>query len=207
MTVHRRTGLLKRPVEQRFASLFLVASEDTYACSQYFEALQDSGILDARRVCVTVIPAREGKSSPKWVMELHKETEVRLKPMDERWLSLDRDRWTVDELADVAREAMQKGWFMAVSNPCFEAWLLLHLSDEPLPDTARGCEIAMRSRLGSYNKTNLPTGPWTLSAVQDAVTRARGRDTSPNHRWPQEPGTHLYRLVERLLPQTEARAG
>lgn len=205
MSIHRRAGLLQRPVEQRNAWLCLVASEDTYVCKQYFEALQANGVVDARRVHVVVFPTLDTKSSPRAVLDLLLEIKVNLKPMDQQWLSLDRDRWPEKQLADVCREVRQKGWFMAVSNPCFEAWLLLHLNDDPIPTSGRGCEVALRSALGgSYNKANLRPEPWTPSAVRTACARARARDLTPDHRWPQTPGSHLYRLVERLLPQTPA---
>lgn len=201
MTRIRRTGLLDRSVQRRDARLYLVATEDTYAGEQYFAALQQNGVVDARRVKVHVIttPEGSGRSSPRAVLARLRDFEAGLLPMDERWLSLDRDRWPERLLGEVCREALQAGWFMAVSHPCFEAWLLLHLCDE-VPDQARGCEEALRTLLGSYSKTNLPCKPWTLPTVREAIERARARDTAPADRWPRQPGSHLYRLVERLLP-------
>ena len=93
---------------------------------------------------------------------------------------------------------------VAVSNPCFEAWLLLHHTDATLPDTAAACEVELRTLLGGYNKTQLRPEMFTFEAVSDACGRARSLDLTPQDRWPQQPGSHVYRLVEPLLRSAPA---
>ena len=49
---------------------------------------------------------------------------------DELWLVIDKDRWTEAMLSRVATECAQDEYMhMALSNPCIELWLLLHLVD------------------------------------------------------------------------------
>lgn len=201
MTVYRRTGLVQREVAHRDASLVLIATEDRYAGAQYFDALKANGVIDAQRVCVFVVPTEDCRSNPRAVLDRLGGLRINgeLKAMDQRWLSIDRDRWPEKLLAEVCRECVQRGWFVAVSNPCFEAWLLLHHTSAPLPKTATDCEAELRALLGAYNKTSLRPEIYTIREVSDACARALALDPVPSDRWPQQPGSHLYRLVAPLL--------
>ncbi len=201
----RRTGLLDRKTQHRDARLFLVASEDRYAVQQYFDAAEANGFVDARRVRVVVLPTGpKGRSDPRSVRDRLAELEQALdflSPLDERWLCLDVDHWATGthtpNLARVCKEALEAGYQLAISNPAFEQWLLLHLVDEPRP-TQSECEVQLRELLGAYNKRRLAVHPWTISRIEDAIERARTLDTDPSQRWPQEPGSTMYRLVERI---------
>lgn len=52
---------------------------------------------------------------------------------DELWLVIDKDRWTDAMLSHVAKECAQDDYLhVAMSNPCFELWLLLHLVNATL---------------------------------------------------------------------------
>ncbi len=56
----------------------------------------------------------------------------RLKSEDQVWLVMDVDRWTHSHLKDIAELCQQQKntfWKTAISNPCFEIWLLLHYID------------------------------------------------------------------------------
>lgn len=204
----RRAGLLPAAKERfRDIGVFLVASEDTYAVEQYFEALKDNAVFDTRRVVVRVLSTGDsGRSDPASVRQRLTEIERALDEkldVDERWLCLDVDHWSTGRhapnLARACKEAMEAGYGLAISNPAFEVWLLLHFSDEPRT-TQSECEAAIRTAVGSYDKTRLQAHLYTRATVGLAVTRARALDTNPTQRWPQEPGSHVYRLVERLPP-------
>ena len=57
-------------------------------------------------------------------------SQYELEADDELWLVVDKDRWTEAMLSRVATECSQEiAMHMALSNPCFELWLLLHLED------------------------------------------------------------------------------
>lgn len=205
--VFQRTGLrLDRRDRFRDLRLYLVASEDTYAVKQYFDALKANEVIDERKVEVRVLPSGTTgvlvQSNPASVL-------ARLvgfaiddpQPFDERWLCLDLDHWGTGRhapnLARACKEALEAGCQLAISNPAFEVWLLLHFSDEPKATQAE-CEAAIRAVVGSYNKTRLQAERYTREAVDLAIARSRALDTDPTQRWPQQPGSHVYRLVERL---------
>jgi len=204
----RRAGLL--PVDQdrfRDMGVFLVASEDTYAVAQYFEALKDNRVFDTRRVVIRVLDTGDsGRSDPASVRlrltELERSLNEKL-DVDQRWLCLDVDHWSTGRhtpnLARACKEAREAGYGLAISNPAFEVWLLLHFADEPKATQAE-CEAAIRAAAGSYDKTRLQAALYTRKAVALAIARARALDTDLTQRWPQQPGSHVYRLVESLPP-------
>lgn len=201
-----RKSLINRTVQQRDAHLVLVASEDTYAVQQYFAALEANEVIDARKVKVFVLPTAgdSGRSDPASVQQRLVEAERGLdeiRPMDERWLCLDVDHWAegrhAPNLARVCKDALDAGYRLALSNPAFEVWLLLHFCEEPQA-TQAACEAAIRVAVGSYNKTRLQSELYTREEVDSAIARARALDVDPVQRWPQQPGSHVYRLVEHL---------
>ncbi|MEX1368136.1 MAG: RloB family protein [Nannocystaceae bacterium] len=202
----RRMGLLDRRLQRRDARLVFVACEDTFAVRQYFEALEHNAVVDARRVSVHVIPtdAAAGQSDPRSVKarldRLTRDLDL-LRPMDERWLCLDVDHWATGRhapnLARACKEALEAGYQLAISNPAFEVWLLLHFVEQPRSTQAE-CEAAIRDAVGSYAKNSLQPQRYTAERVAQAIERARALDVDHTQRWPQQPGSQVYRLVERL---------
>lgn len=200
--------------EQRDDRMFVVAAEDTYAPEQYFK------FLPFRRVKVIVLPTPEGSgmSSPRHVVERLKETflaarqKKQVQRDDEFWVCIDTDhhigdshlKGTVQALDDAA----QSGFEIAVSNPCFELWLLLHhedVTDATAFPNADAVDQALKRRPGGYNKTAIREDMFPLSLVPDAIRRARALESNPDDpkgHWPETVGTRVYRLLERILPPT-----
>jgi hypothetical protein len=192
----KRTKLLDRKHDRRSAKLFVIATEDEYAPKQYFE------IFGNRKVQVKVLETVDGQSAPQYVLDrLDKFIETYgLNDEDELWLLLDVDRWvTPTQLIDVCPKAKQKGYQLAISNPCFEVWLHLHLADlNPKDKTCKHFEARLREILGSYNKCNLDIALYKPK-IQDAIDRARNLDLKPTEYWPSTFGSHVYKLVESIL--------
>jgi hypothetical protein len=139
----------------------------------------------------------DGLSAPNHVLKRLDDftDEFELGDEDELWLVVDTDRFS---LQLVTQQATQKNYLLAVSNPCFEVWLLLHASDFPADlTTCQEFKREIRRVLGSYNHTNLQVEDFH-SGVQDAIRRATCRNPDPAERWPPTVGTHVYRLVESL---------
>lgn len=131
---------------------------------------------------------------------------------DELWLVIDRDTWTARELTDVTSQCHQKLYFIAMSNPCFELWLLLHitsLDDYSESDKKnlihnrsphskkRPLERELTRLLGSYNKSNIDTSKF-LPSIASAVARAKQLDVVPVVQWPAPLSTRVYLLIESL---------
>lgn len=200
-----RTRLLPRSVAHRDAWLCVVVTEGENTEPQYFEGLQGRGILPLHRFKIEVVPPSPSQhdSAPNHVCQradqavLGKGLKLGL---DQVWLVLDVDRWGDAKLDAARKHARERGYGLAVSNPCFEAWLLLHHTDD-IEEARRSsdCEQRLRELLGRYSKSALNLDDFPADRIRQAVARARTRDRDPSG-WPQTPGSHVYRLLDPLLP-------
>jgi hypothetical protein len=191
----------KRTKGYRDARLIVIATEGEDTEQIYF-----NGVKAAFRkpsVQVEVLERTTGGNSP-----IHVQRELdgfkkayHLVAGDELWMVVDRDRWPEQHLSKVAQQCSQKGYFLAVSVPCFETWLLLHIADVRQEDmVGLNCEqigSKIRELLGSYNKSN-PDLAAFIPNVNKAIERARRLDSNPADRWPQYPGSRVYLLAEKI---------
>jgi hypothetical protein len=58
-------------------------------------------------------------------------------------------------------------------------------------------EKELRHLLGSYNKANIDIGKFNF-CIKDAVKRAKKIDQQHGRRWPENPGTHVFQVVEAI---------
>ncbi len=199
------TSRKKRPLDRRIeyerdTSLVVIATEGEKTEKQYFE----SKLFQSKRVQVQVLETKEGKSAPAHVMERLREfaREYELNEGDQLWLVVDRDRWPEKQLVEVCQQAenMRKGRTLrlGISNPCFELWLFLHHANWIESSvTSKDIQSALSEILGGYNKSRLNPKDYE-GRVEEAVQRAEGLDKQPDGRWPDNPGTHVYRLVRAI---------
>jgi hypothetical protein len=192
----------------RDASLVVIACEGAETEPDYFNGLK--GQLHSPRLHVEVLGREDpGHSSPEHVLRMLAafDERYRIRPGDALWLVADRDRqsWSDEMLSDVATACRQRRYLLAISNPCFELWLLLHFEDVPSQPEPRRLELhqnqdGLLKRLIAARRRPY-TSDFEMCApyVPDAIRRARALETNPEDRWPQGLGTHVYRLVEDLL--------
>jgi hypothetical protein len=184
--------------------MFVIATEDTYAPLQYFQAFKLS------RIKIHVVPTVDGCSSASAVLSRLKAEQEKAKRCgdiqegDQFWMVCDTDHYSegshVRAFSAALKEARDAGFQVAVTNPCFELWLLLHVADAPPPpaDAAAILEL-LNAALGQYNKTNIPATRF-LDGLGDALKRARMLDIGATG-WPQSIGTQMHLLIEELLPR------
>lgn len=192
----------------RDATLFVIASEGAVTEQDYFKGLKVR--WHSSRIHVEVVTRDDPTlSSPRHVLSSLDAfaREFRLRDEDQLWLVMDRDSqsWKPPLMAEIAREC-KKGYFLAVSNPCFEIWLLLHFEDVPAQGNARKQELArnanglLKSQVAHHCSPGCPYVNNFIPHVEKALTRAETLDTSPRARWPAQLGTRVYRLVRQLVP-------
>jgi hypothetical protein len=183
--------------------LFVIATEDTHGPDQYFRLFRNP------RIKVRVLPTEGGFSAPQHVLQRLDGFVKEFQTMedDEFWLMLDTDHWVepnhIANFKQVCTAAIQKGFQLAHSNPCFEIWLLLHHTDlSPGEQFARCEDVIQRLKelLGEYSKGSVDCARFSLEAARDAVNRAESLDESPGNRWPRKTGSHVYQVVKKLLP-------
>lgn len=202
----------------RDARLIVIASEGKDTERIYFKALAKE--YTNPRVHVHILKRSEDEknnSSPEHVLEQLNEykCQYELEADDELWLVTDKDHWTEAMLSRVATECMQDvSMHMALSNPCFELWLLLHLVDVSslTPEEQRlwmenrrkskssnpYLKVLLRQKMGSYHESAYDVLT-LIEHVEVAIERARLLDKNPADRWPQTLGTRVYLLAESVM--------
>lgn len=213
-------GRIRRPflrVEEELSpKLFVVATEGRYTEPIYFEALSEE--LDHTKVHLEVLTKDNNNSSPRAVLEqLNAFAEnYSLDEEDELWMVIDRDyqAWSEKMIKEVAQICHQKaGYFLALSNPCFELWLILHLVDvttlapkiqellfqnKKVSSNKTYSKKMLADYLGGFKEADYPAQK-LIPNVQDAIERAKKLDLHPNHRWPDYLSSRLDLLLESLL--------
>ena len=202
----------------RDARLIVIASEGKDTERIYFKALAKE--YTNPRVHVHILKRSEDEqnnSSPEHVLKQLDDYKghYELESDDELWLVVDRDRWTEAMLSHVATECAQDNFMhVALSNPCIELWLLLHLVDATLltPEEQQlwmenrrksknadpYLKVRLRQEMGSYHESSYDA-KMLIEHVEVAITRAKSMDKNPADRWPQTLGTRVYLLAESVM--------
>lgn len=217
--MRNRNSLIRERREAfRDARLIVIASEGKDTERIYFKALAKE--YTNPRVHVHILKRSEeekNNSSPEHVLEQLNEykCQYELEADDELWLVTDKDLWTEAMLSRVATECMQDvSMHMALSNPCFELWLLLHLVDVAslTPEEQKlwienrrkskssnpYLKVLLRQKMGSYHESAYDVLT-LIQHVEVAIERARLLDKNPADRWPQTLGTRVYLLAESVM--------
>ena len=187
----------ERPLgERRYRKLFVIAVEGTKTEPQYFAIFNDQNSV-IRVNCLK----GTSSSAPTHVlkrMEAHLKKEE-LKDSDEAWLVVDKDNWTDEQLAHVVAWVQgTDNHGLALSNPNFEYWLLLHFEDGSGISSSRDCSCRLKRHLPAYDK-GIDGRRITSKMIQAAIRRAKIRDNPPSPDWPRTIGsTTVYRLVENI---------
>jgi len=199
----RRSGL-------RDATLFVIASEGAVTEPRYFNGLKER--WHSPRVHVEVLRRVDPtQSSPEKVLSDLDEFARRfsLREGDQLWLVIDRDpqSWKQRTVAKVARECVKKKYFLALSDPCFELWLLLHFEDVPNQSPLRKDQLRanaadlLKSEVSRYCSGQREYIDNFIESTEIAIERAKTLDIKPGDRWPSQLGTRVYRLVGQILPR------
>lgn len=180
---------------RRYKKRFIIAGEGSVTEKQYFNMLKGNAL-----VLIEVLP-HANKSAPRYLLKTIKRKlcKSKLRDGDEAWCVCDTDKWTdeqLDELHEWSKQSENYG--LAVSNPNFEFWLLLHFEDGNKVRNSVTCKTRLEQHLPGYDK-NIDSKKFTKEKIEKAVERAKIRDNPPCKSLPCEKQTTVYRLVERIL--------
>jgi RloB-like protein len=191
----------------------VVASEGVNTERQYFEKLAAKNSRISFKF-LSRAKKDKGKSAPEHVLQQLRDFEKVEAPRkyDELWMVIDVDQW--ENLGEIIKCCEVERYHAAVSNPCFELWLLLHirpLEEYSLEERQRLLEnekvTKSRTRLDKeltklllhgYSKNN-PRMARFIPFVKVAIKRARQLDENPDDPWPKTLGTRVYLLAKRIL--------
>lgn len=193
-------SLSRKLGNRQVRKVFVVAVEGEHTERIYF------GMFSNKNVRVHPLPPRRSgpRTTPRQVLNRLKEyvsSDSYDKRLDELWLVIDRDDWDHNDLDSVAAECTRYGYRLAVTNPKFEFWLLLHQTKCYRPPTAEACDAELYKLFPDYKKDNLDLAHLGCH-VGVAIEHARRLDEQcPKAAggWPLETATDVYRLVERIL--------
>jgi hypothetical protein len=201
---------------------YVLSYEGTKSEKKYFEDLRQSTYFNDSGQIET-IPLKRPKnagSNPISVRKLlsQAKNDYNFKSTDEFWLIIDRDDWEKIHKLDISALVegckKEKNFFIAMSNPCFEIWLILHLTplstfsedeqraifeNEKISAKKNHIDKVLATCINNgrgYNKT--PDPEFFLPKVYDAIINARSIANAEED-YPSKIGTDVYKLVEKLI--------
>ena len=178
--------------------LFIVSAEGSVTEPEYFKIL--NRLTTSARV--QTLSTSSTKSSPEYLLKQMEDylNHNILEQDDEAWIVIDKDQWTNQQLLNLYKWSQEShNYGFAVSNPNFEYWLLLHFEKGLKIKSKYNLDTRLKGFLPKYHK-HLDSRKFTKSIIEDAIERARERDTPPCSDWPSTIGcTTVYKLVERVI--------
>ncbi len=195
--------------------IVVLAFEGNITEEKYFEEFRKSDKFNDDLIYLHLLTRQEEdtRSAPKQVFEqLKKEArdEYNFGSKDELWMIIDTDRWkNIPQIVEACKK--QNNMFVAVSNPCFEFWLLLHVKDiqeyspqeqlnlltnKKVSNRKRYIDKQIEALIGVFNKLN-PRPELFLPHLVFAVEQARKLDNL-NEDFPSALGSHIYKLIEKI---------
>lgn len=184
----RREGPRSKP--RRGSRTVLVYCGAVRTERDYFEGLKGA----YHRSTISIIVRGAGIAPDQLVRSAAAYRDRKPDSYDEVWCVID-----VDEL-DVSAavlEAGKRGVNLAISNPCFELWLLLHHAEctaycSGYADVVR----RLKKHLRAYDKARIRFADFA-DGVADAIRRAKQLDAAGED-WQKNPSTSVWRLVEQI---------
>jgi hypothetical protein len=196
----RRPG--RRPPYRDPRPTILIVSEGTKTEPQYLLGIKnharnprvDIRFADSHGVPTTLI--REAKKLKLDALKLAKREKDDNLAFDSVWCVFDVDDHP--GVANVKEMARDNQIDLAISNPCFELWLLLHYRDSPGMQHRQRIYELLREHVPTYNK--IVDFSIYVDRYQEAIRRARQLDQLAHEcdQPGQNPTTSVYELVEAI---------
>ncbi len=208
--------------------LFVLSYEGIITEKKYFQDFRASEYFNNNGL-IEIVPLKRPKdkgSDPFSVKKLLNEAkkEYGFKISDEFWLIIDRDDWeSIHKLSfdDLVTECKNEdNFYLAMSNPCFEIWLVLHLKNLSEFTEEEQASIFENAKIGNKNYIDIlvselqggyrgynkrPNPNIYLPLTKTAIERAKSIDNLKDD-YPKSIGTHLYKLIEKLIDNESPNA-
>jgi hypothetical protein len=180
----------------------LVVCEGKVTEPKYFQALR---LLFHNRALDIVINDEAGvpKTLVERAVKLKKEAARKAKRQnvpflayDEVWCVFDVDEHPL--LPEAKQQARDNDISLAISNPCFELWALLHFRDQTAAETRQKVRSLLKSHIPRYDK-ELPA-PKLMPLIEHAMQRAQQLDYLAKLAGVpgKNPSTGVYLLIQRI---------
>ena len=200
------------------AKLLFIASEGANTERQYFNELERA--CDKNIVHPFHLQRHDddiGRSAPSHVLKeiacFKSKSPIKFKKGDEFWVVLDVDNWT--NLPEIVQGCEKANVHLAISCPCFDLWMLLHVTDVEKLDTETKEKIrtnakisnshsflsqylseAMTAKLGKSFTKKKSNSQSLMPHIETAIKRAKA--LTGNLTIPSSLGSNVYKLVEKI---------
>lgn len=196
MGKRRNDTLLRRTGQRPYRPVCWVSTEGTTERDYFRMAV----FKDARASVKYPKDVHPSRRNPTAVLKrLQKEIgSESLRKGDEAWIVVDVDNYE-GELGDLLAWCdSHPGYHLAVSNPKFELFLVMHFEKANGCTTASKVDSTLNRYLPGYDKRLTPT-QFSLEDVRNAVANARAKRASSAEVLPGPDVTDAFMLVESLL--------
>ncbi len=187
--------------------LFVISSEGEKTEPIYFKK------FDSKAIRIHIVEDRLGNDPISLVKAaINYKREKKFDKKDETWIVVDTDfshdtrQKRERQLAEAGKQCETLHFGYAVSNPCFEYWLLLHFEEKPaISGTERGQDKCIRllkkKHYPNYDKSSYDPGKFT-DKVETAITNAKKLDQPKDKSCLQNHGSTVYLLMEKIIENT-----
>jgi hypothetical protein len=190
MPKRSRDSLARRkPLREPYPT-FLIVCEGVVTEKEYFIDLRNLA-----RIPIT-LNFRAG-GVPRTLVQIAAEEKKKPNDFDQIWIVFDVDRHP--DIASALQQAKDNDLPVAMSNPCFELWALLHFQDQNAHIERADVQRLCREHLPGYAK-KLPTDK-LMPHIQGAFARAaelrkrHARNQTDGH----NPSTDVDKLVKTII--------
>ncbi|MCC6907804.1 MAG: RloB domain-containing protein [Phycisphaerales bacterium] len=207
---HMLDGLRRREGWRETTPRIVLIFEDSRSAPNYFEALRTFRQISNRSIIVdydesVTDPHSVVKRAVQYRQEMIEEHSFSKDDGDQTWVVIDVDRH--ERIHEAIQLAESQGIGVAVSNPCFEFWILLHF-EECAPAIADCSELIrkhLRKHIPKYEKGTAKFSEIVAMAPQ-ACERAARQYKAKAECDPLKcvPCTLVYRLIQVFPPAISA---
>lgn len=197
--------------------VFVLAFEGNVTEAEYFDEIKSLDDFNDDLIYLHLLKRKkkDTNSAPRHVFsKLKKEAkeEYNFGKNDELWMIIDTDQWkNIPEIISLCEA--QGNMFVAVSNPCFEFWLLLHIckftdltkgeienlkENRKVSRSRRYIDQLLGNKIGDgYNKSN-PRINRFVENVKIAIDEAK-KIEKKDEKHPSDLGSYVFKVVEKIL--------
>ena len=217
-----RQALVREGGFRNAEKFYILSYEGKVSEKKYFNDLRNSKMFnDSGEIEIIPLKKKNGTgTNPLDVKKLLKEAkdEYNFRKTDEFWLIIDKDHWEKEHHIDFNKLAKdckaEHNFFLALSNPCFEIWLIMHLKDingfssevlekisinERVSDKKHYIDTVLDEIVDNgrgYNKR--PNPNIFLPDSKTAIARAKAL-SKEGESFPLGLGSDVYKIVEKLI--------
>ncbi|MDI9365363.1 MAG: RloB family protein [Flavobacterium sp.] len=216
----RNFGIRQNKESLRTPNSIIVIACEGKTEEEYFKLFNiKSKIIKVKDISIEVLEKldlSDTKSAPKHVIDLLEEYRIHYQiDNDELWMVIDRDRQnnSKKQLEEIVESCNNQGFNIALSNPTFELWILLHIKtiseyeddvlqkikdNKKVNKNKRFLEKELSNLLGGYTKGVIKKD-LILPNVKTAIKQAKQIDKQFKTRKLDNFGTTVFLLAEKII--------